>query len=70
MGQLVVVNVSEGSPAGVAGFRPGDIVKSINGDDVRDVMEFYRAINESRSDELVFNLYREGTRIVLGLVND
>jgi Do/DeqQ family serine protease len=70
MGDLVVVNVSEGSPAGVAGFRPGDIVKSINGDDVRNLEGFYRTINEKKRGELVFNLYREGTRIVLGLVSD
>jgi Do/DeqQ family serine protease len=70
MGDLVVVNVSEGSPAGVAGFRPGDIVKSINGADVRNGREFYQAINEPKGKELVFNLYREGTRIVLGLVSE
>ncbi len=47
VGDLVVSNVADGSPAAIAGFRPGDIVRSVNNEDVRNVMDFYRALNES-----------------------
>ena len=67
MGDLVVSNVADGSPAAIAGFRPGDIVKAINNDDVRNVVDFYRALNETRGKEVSFQIYREGTRISLGL---
>jgi Do/DeqQ family serine protease len=68
VGDLVVSNVSDGSPAGIAGFRPGDIVRAVNNQDVRNVMDFYRALNETRGREVNFQIYREGTRITLGLV--
>ena len=67
-GDLVIRSISPGSPAEIAGFKAGDIVKSINGDDVSTSLDFYRALNETKADEIVFNLYREGTRFVLGLV--
>ncbi len=67
-GELVISAVSEGSPAAIAGFRPGDIVRTVNNEDVKNVMEFYRALNESRGREVTFQIYREGTRVVLGLV--
>ena len=67
-GDLVIRSVSPGSPADVAGFKAGDIVKSVNGDDVSTALEFYRTLNETKADEVVFNLYREGTRFVLGLI--
>jgi len=67
-GELVISAVSEGSPAAIAGFRPGDIVRAVNNSDVKNVIDFYRALNESRGREVTFQIYREGTRVVLGLV--
>jgi S1-C subfamily serine protease len=67
-GDLVIRNVSSGSPADIAGFQAGDIIKSVNGRDVGDVMAFYGALNDAKAKEIVFNIHREGERIVLGLV--
>ncbi len=66
-GDLIISNVAEGSPAAIAGFRPGDIVQSINGKAVKGIDDFYEAVNAAARGELVFNLYREGNRLILGL---
>jgi serine protease Do len=68
MGELIIGNVSQNGPAGLAGFRPGDIIKEINGKPVKSMMEFYRTINESESEELMFRLYRQDTEVLLGLI--
>jgi len=67
MGELVVSNVADGSPAAIAGFRPGDIVKAVNNEDLKSVMDFYRVLNETRGKEASFQIFREGTRVTLGL---
>jgi serine protease Do len=68
MGDLIIGNVSQNGPAGLAGFRPGDIIKEINGKPVRSMMEFYRTINESESKELMFRIYRQDTEVLVGLI--
>ena len=65
-GEILIGNVDKGSPADVAGFRPGDIVRKINNQEVRTVLEFYKTLNESANRELLFTLYREGTEVLLG----
>jgi serine protease Do len=68
MGELIIGDVSQNSPAGLAGFRPGDIIRQINGEPVRSMMEFYRTINESESDELMFRIFRQDSEVLVGLI--
>ena len=68
MGELIIGDVSQNSPAGLAGFRPGDIIRQINGEPVRSMMEFYRTINESESDELMFRIFRQDSEVLIGLI--
>lgn len=68
MGELIIGDVSQKSPAGLAGFRPGDIIREINGEPVRSMMEFYRTINESESDELMFRIFRQDSEVLIGLI--
>jgi S1-C subfamily serine protease len=68
MGELIISNVSPEGPAGIAGFRPGDVIKTINGDPVRTVVDFYKTINDKSSNELMFRIYRQKNEFLIGLV--
>jgi S1-C subfamily serine protease len=67
VGNLVIANVQEGSPAAIAGLKPGDIVMDVNGKRVPNAMSFYRSLNED-STEVLFRIYREGNELIIGLV--
>jgi Do/DeqQ family serine protease len=67
-GEVIVGVVRKGSPSDIAGFRSGDIIKKINGRDVRSVVEFYRLLNDLSKQELMFTVHREGNDIIIGLV--
>jgi len=41
---VVVVSTSDNTPSGSYGFQPGDIIRSINGQDIRSVGELQRAL--------------------------
>jgi len=55
------------SPASIAGLRPGDVVTQINGRDVRTIMDFYKALNDSPKKEVTFKINRKGTDVTIGL---
>jgi len=67
-GKVIVGVVRKGSPADVAGFRTGDLIRKVNGKDVEDVADFYRLLNDSSKRERMFHVYRGGNEILLGLV--
>jgi len=54
---VVIGQVYEESPASVAGLRAYDMIKQINGKDVKSVMDYYRAINE-KNGKTTFNILR------------
>jgi serine protease Do len=66
-GTAVVAMAYEGTPAGVAGFRQGDVILGVDGRQIDDMMDFYRRLN-SGSGELRFRILRQGREITLGLV--
>ncbi len=53
-------NVIAKTPADTIGMKPGDIVQEVNERKVRNVGEFYRALNEPKDSKLQFNFLREG----------
>ena len=59
---LVVADVIDGTPAAVAGIQQGDVVQAINDTPTNNAIEFYRAINESRT-KFDFKLERQGKTI-------
>lgn len=67
-GEVIVGVVRRGSPSDIAGIRSGDIVKKINGSDVRDVAEFYKFLNETSKRQIMFTIFRKGNEILIGLV--
>ncbi|HUX13857.1 MAG TPA: Do family serine endopeptidase [Spirochaetia bacterium] len=67
-GDVVIGNVESASPADTAGLKPGDIIRDVNGNRIRNVMEFYKAMNNTRSNEVMFRIYRQDTELLIGLV--
>lgn len=58
---------AQDTPAAVAGFRPGDVVTSIGGHRVSNVLDYYKALNESRGNQITFSVVRQGTDVSIGL---
>ncbi len=58
---------SEDTPAAIAGFRPGDVITAVNGKTVRNMMDYYRALNERAGRNVSFQIVRDGTEISIGL---
>ena len=67
-GDLVIVNVEQGSPAQIAGLSQGDVVRKLNGNQVETLADFYRIFNDTKSREIMFNITRQSTDLVIGLV--
>ena len=60
-GGVTVLRVSSGSPAEDAGFREGDLITKVDGDDVATPAEFADAIHEhAPGDEVTITYTRDG----------
>jgi regulator of sigma E protease len=55
-----VATVTAGSPAAVAGFRPGDLITEIDGKAIRDQSDVTRKVNLSSGDPVDFTVERAG----------
>lgn len=65
---LVITDVIADSNAAKAGFQAGDIVTKINNKTVTSLMEFFKMVNDSGSDEITFRVERNSQEILLGMV--
>jgi serine protease Do len=60
-GGLLVTSVNEGSPAGQAGVKAGDVIVRVNGKDVRSGQDLRDGLDErDAGDEVTLGLQREG----------
>jgi serine protease Do len=66
-GNVVVAVAYQGTPAGVAGFRQGDIVRAINDQEVNDMRDYYEALNKEGVRTLQFRILRQGREITIGM---
>jgi S1-C subfamily serine protease len=66
-GVVVGSLVNQDTPASIAGFRPGDVITAVNGKTVRNMMDFYRALNEGAGTDASFKIVRDGTEVTIGL---
>jgi S1-C subfamily serine protease len=58
---VVVVDLSDqNAPAAAAGLQPGDVISGINGTQVRNVLDFYKALNSAKGT-VSLNVNREGS---------
>jgi serine protease Do len=55
------------TPASIAGFKPGDVIVDINGKSVRNMMDYFKALNDKSKKDVLFKLNRAGTEITIGI---
>jgi serine protease Do len=66
-GVVVGLLVNQDTPAAIVGFRPGDVITEVNGTSVRNMMDFYRALDSSSGRNTSFQIVRDGTEVTIGL---
>jgi Do/DeqQ family serine protease len=66
-GVVVVSLADQEAPAAVAGFKPGDVISSVNGARVSNLYDFYKALNSGKGLSASFHVTRNGTDITIGL---
>jgi S1-C subfamily serine protease len=57
-GGLFVAQVTAESPADVIGLKQGDRITAVNGETVKDIKAFYKALREKAAKELWFDFIR------------
>jgi serine protease Do len=67
-GGVIITTVDQGSPAGIGGLRAFDIVTSINGTAVDDLLSFYRIIADPDLKEWRFAGVRDGEELEVTVV--
>jgi Do/DeqQ family serine protease len=65
---LVIGAVDQGGPADVAGLKSGDLITKVGGREVRNLGDFYKALNNPGSREILFAIQRQGNNLIIGLV--
>ncbi len=65
-GVVVVYLPDQSTPAAIAGFQVGDLISSVNGKTVRNVMDYFKALNDAGRN-VTFQLVRQGQDITVGL---
>jgi len=66
-GVVVGSLVNQDTPAAIAGFRPGDVITAVNGKAVRNMLDFFRALNEGAGRNASFQIVRDGTEVTIGM---
>jgi S1-C subfamily serine protease len=67
VGVVVGYVPDESSPASIAGLKPGDVITAINGQSVRNMMDYYKSLNGGSKGTAMFTIQRDGTEIKIGL---
>ncbi len=57
----------QNAPASIAGLRPGDVITAVNGKSVRNMMDYYKALNAGSGRGVTFTIERDGTEVNIGL---
>jgi Do/DeqQ family serine protease len=66
-GVVIASLADQESPAAAAGFRPGDVVSSVNGARVNNLFDFYKALNAGKALSATFQVNRDGTDMTISL---
>ncbi len=63
---LVVFPVTDQeTPAAKAGLQAGDVILSVNGKSAKNVMDYYRALNDASKKSVSFTVNRAGKEITI-----
>jgi serine protease Do len=66
---VVVSSVASGGRAEAAGIQTGDIIEAVNGNRIRNAVEFYDQLNNERRGEIRFQIQRGGKDLIMGFVD-
>jgi serine protease Do len=66
-GLLVGAVTDPETPAAKAGFQAGDVIVTINGKSARNVMDYYRALNDASKRGVSFAVNRAGKEVAIEL---
>ncbi len=61
-GGVIVTQIEAGSPAEEAGVQRGDVIREINGQPIRKLTDYQRAVGKVKKDEVVRLLIKRGER--------
>jgi S1-C subfamily serine protease len=62
----LVVRVDSGGPGEAAGLQPGDVIRSVAGEDVKDLHHFHESLNRRKAGEVAeVTVWREGEILTL-----
>jgi len=62
-GGLQVAQIVRGSPADIIGLNAGDVITSVNGEEVTDMASFFRVLRERTATELRFGFTRGSSQL-------
>ena len=65
-GKVTVTAVDQAASAAQA-LQPGDLIKKIGGDVVRNTADFYRLLEEKRRGDVLFTIERNESELIIGL---
>ena len=60
---LYVSQVLSDTPADIVGLRQGDIIFAVNGENIKDIAEYYKVLREKTSSELWFSFTRSSSSL-------
>jgi Do/DeqQ family serine protease len=66
-GVVVAYLPDQTAPAAVAGFQVGDVITAINGKAVRNMLDYYKNLNDKSKSDMTFSIVRQGTQISIGI---
>jgi serine protease Do len=66
-GVVVADTIDSSTPASIAGIKVGDVITAINGNAIRNIADFYKALNDKSKRDVTFKINRQGTEITIGL---
>jgi len=66
-GVVVALLHDPDTPASVAGLKPGDVITDINGKQIRNMMDYYKALNDKSKNALALKVNRKGTEVTVNL---
>ncbi|GAH42404.1 unnamed protein product, partial [marine sediment metagenome] len=66
--EVKIVWVFRGTPADAAGFKQGDIIIEINGAEIRNIHDYFKALNEEKRKEFQFKVLRGQNKLLLALI--
>jgi len=55
------------TPAAIAGLKPYDMINQVNGKDIHNVMDFYKALNDKTKKDITIKVTRDGDDVTITL---